>query len=86
MTLGTILTPGLALASIQANGHYELRVIPSAKKRGQPEQCAQRGCVSVMVKSYDSHATDAHLHLNLTVQEHWGQMCLFVHYFDCVWS
>lgn len=79
MTLGTILTPGLARASIQANGHYQLR-------GGQPEQCAQRGCVSMMVKSYDSHATDAHLHLNLTVQEHWGQMCLFVHSFDCVWS
>lgn len=32
--------------------------------------------VFVMVESFDSHATDAHLHLNLTVQQHWGQMCL----------
>jgi len=39
-----------------------------------------------MVENYDSHATDAHLHLNLTVQQHWGQMCLFVHSIDCVHS
>lgn len=32
--------------------------------------------VFVMVESFDSHATDVHLHLNLTVQQHWGQMCL----------
>lgn len=48
------------------------------------QNSALRGdVVAMMVKSYDSHATDAHLHLNLTVQEHWGQMCLFVHSFDC---
>ena len=30
--------------------------------------------------SDSSDAKDALLHLNLTVQKHWGKMCLFVHY------
>lgn len=54
----------------KANGHNQLGVSPRVNNCGQPEQCTQRGCVTMLVKSFNSHAIDAHLHLNLTVQEH----------------